>query len=110
MLDDIWKRGIDITEISSQAGTKLPIVEVSTSETVANTVDKMLQNNVTSVLITENQKPIGVINDRELLREIVDARKDPIKTLAKNINYTPLIMLEGDESMITGMKLMSQNG
>ena len=24
MLDDIWKRGIDITEISSQAGTKLP--------------------------------------------------------------------------------------
>jgi len=70
----------------------------------------MLQNNVTSVLITENQKPIGVINDRELLREIVDARKDPIKTLAKNINYTPLIMLEGDESMITGMKLMSQNG
>ena len=110
MLDDIWKRGIDITEISSQAGTKLPIVEVSTSETVANTVDKMLQNNVTSVLITQNQKPIGVINDRELLREIVDARKDPIKTLAKNINYTPLIILEGDESMITAMKLMGEKG
>jgi sugar-specific transcriptional regulator TrmB/CBS domain-containing protein len=110
MLDDIWKRGIDITEISSQAGTKLPTVAVTTSETVAKTVDKMLQNNVTSVLITENQKPIGVINDRELLREIVDARKDPIKTLAKNINYTPLIILEGDESMITAMKLMGEKG
>jgi len=31
MLDDIWKRGIDITEISSQAGTKLPNIAVSTS-------------------------------------------------------------------------------
>ncbi len=110
MLDDIWKRGIDITEISSQAGTKLPTVEVTTSDNLAKTVNKMLQNNVTSILITENQRPVGVINDRELLREIVDARKDPIKTLAKNINYTPLIMLEGDESMITGMKLMGEKG
>ncbi len=110
MLDDIWKRGIDITEISSQAGTKLPTVEISPMETVAKTVAKMLQNNVTSVLITEEHKPIGVINDRELLREIVNAQKDPIKTLAKDINYTPLIILEGDQSMITAMKTMSEKG
>lgn len=110
MLDDIWKRGIDITEISSQAGTKLPTVEVATSDTVAKTVDKMLLNNVNSVLITQNQKPVGVINDRELLREIVNARKDPVKTLAKDINYTPLIILEGDESLVTAMRLMDEKG
>ena len=110
MLDDIWKRGIDITEISSQAGTKLPTVEVASSETVAKTVAKMLQNNVTSVLITANQKPLGVINDRELLREIVDARKDPVKTIAKDINYTPLIILEGEQSIVTAMKLMGEKG
>jgi sugar-specific transcriptional regulator TrmB/CBS domain-containing protein len=108
MLSDIWKRGIDITEISSQAGTKLPTLEVTTTETLGKAVDKMLVNNVTSVLITEHHKPIGVINDRELLKEIVDAHKDPVKTLAKDINYTPLIILEGDESMITAMKLMGE--
>ena len=110
MLSDIWKRGIDITEISSQAGTKLPVVEIATTETVAKTVGKMLQNNVNSVLITEHHKPIGVINDRELLREIVDARKDPLKTRAKDTNYTPVIILEGEESMITAMKLMGERG
>ena len=110
MLSDIWKRGIDITEISSQAGTKLPTVEIATTETVAKTVGKMLQNNVNSVLIMEHNKPIGVINDRELLREVVDARKDPLKTLAKDINYTPLIILEGDESMITAMKIIGEKG
>jgi sugar-specific transcriptional regulator TrmB/CBS domain-containing protein len=110
MLGDIWKRGIDITEISSQAGTKLPTIEIESSETVAKTVGKMLENSVTSVLITEHHKPIGVINDLELLREIVDARRDPLKTLAKNTNYTPLIILEGDESMITAMKLMGEKG
>ncbi len=88
----------------------MPTVEISPIETVARIVAKMLQNNVTSVLITEHHKLIGVINDRELLREIVDARKDPIKTLAKDINYTPLITLEGDQSMITAMKIMSEKG
>ncbi len=110
MLDDIWKRGIDITEISSQAGTKLPTLEIASTETVAKTVGKMLQTSATSVLITEQNKPIGVINDRELLREVVDARKDPLKTLAKDTNYTPLIILEGDESMITAMKTMTERG
>jgi sugar-specific transcriptional regulator TrmB/CBS domain-containing protein len=110
MLDDIWKRGIDITEISSQAGTKLPTLEVSTTETVAKTVGKMLANNVNSVLITEHSKPIGVINDRELLREIVGEQKDPLKTLAKDTNYTPLIILEGDQSMLTAMNLMGEKG
>jgi sugar-specific transcriptional regulator TrmB/CBS domain-containing protein len=110
MLNDIWKRGIDISEISNQAGTKLPIVEISTTETVAKLVDKMLQNNVTSVLITEHHKPVGVINDRDILKEIVEEHKDPKKTLAKDLNYTPLIILQGNESMITAMKLMVEKG
>jgi sugar-specific transcriptional regulator TrmB/predicted transcriptional regulator len=110
MLDDIWKRGIDISEISNQAGTKLPTIEVETTETVAKTVDKMLQNNVTSVLITTRHKPIGVVNDRDLLKEIVDEQRDPAKTLAKDIKYTPLIMLQADESMITAMNIMAEKG
>ncbi len=106
MLNDIWKRGIDIAEISSQAGTKLPTVEITASETIAKTVDKMLQNKVNSILITQHHIPIGVVNDRDLLKEIVNERKDPLKTLVKDINYTPLIVLEGDESMLTAMKIM----
>ena len=110
MLSDIWKRGIDITEISSQAGTKLPTVEISTTDAVDRLVEKMLQNNVPSILITENHMPVGVISDRDLLREIVEEHKDPKKILAKDLNYTPLIMLHGDESMITAMKLMEEKG
>ncbi|HSV48817.1 MAG TPA: helix-turn-helix domain-containing protein [Candidatus Acidoferrales bacterium] len=110
MLDDIYKRGIDITEVSSQAGTKLPTVEITTTENVTGTVAKMLQNNVNSVLITERRKPIGVINDRDILRGIVEERRDPTKTLTKDLKFTPLIILENEESMITAMKLMSERG
>jgi sugar-specific transcriptional regulator TrmB/CBS domain-containing protein len=110
MLDDIWKRGIDISEISSQAGTKLPAVEVETTDTVAQTVNRMMQNNVTSVLITEHHQPLGVINDRDVLREIIEEQKNPAETLAKDLKFTPLIILQPDESMITAMKLMAEKG
>jgi predicted transcriptional regulator len=110
MLNDIWKRGTDISEISNQTGTKLPSVEVSTNETIAILVTKMLQNSVTSVLITENHQPIGVINEKDILREIIEQHKDPKKTLAKDLNFTPLIILQGNESMVTAMKLMAEKG
>ncbi len=110
MLGDIWKRGIDITEISSQAGTKLPAVEVELTETLVETADKMMQNNVNSVLLVEHHRPVGVINDRDLLREVIQARCDPSKTLAKNLAYTPLIVLKPEETMVTAMKIMSEKG
>jgi len=62
------------------------------------------------VLITESQQPIGVVNERELLREIVSEHKDPLKTLAKEVMFTPLIFLKENESMVTGMKYMREKG
>jgi CBS domain-containing protein len=58
----------------------------------------------------EHNKPVGIINDRDLLKEIVEEQKDPLKTLAKNLNFTPLIILEGNESMITAMTIMEEKG
>ena len=110
MLDDIWKRGIDISEITSQAGTKLPTVEIEKTQTTAQAVQQMLQNNVTSVLITEQKNRLGVISDRDILREIIEKQKDPKKTLAGELKYTPLIHLETNQSMVNAMKLMTEKG
>jgi len=110
MLNDIWKRGIDISEIITQAGTKLPSIEVETTETVAETVHRMLQNNSNSVLITEQHKPLGVISDREVLREIIDEHRDPLIACAGDLKFTPLIVLQEDESMISALKSMSAQG
>jgi sugar-specific transcriptional regulator TrmB/predicted transcriptional regulator len=110
MLSDIWKRGVDVSEISTQAGMKLPTVEASTAETVSTLVSAMLEKGVTSVLITEKQKPIGMISDRDLLREIVENKRDPQKTRVKDVNYTPLVMLESTESIMHALRVMREKG
>ncbi len=110
MLNDTWKRGVEISDISSQAGMKMPTVEVSTAETVAKLVNTMLEKAVTSIIVTENRKPIGMINDRDLLKEIVENQKDPGKTLVKDLTYTPLIMLDSGESIADALKVMHSKG
>jgi CBS domain-containing protein len=89
---------------------KLPKVEVAITETVSTVVNAMIQSSVNSVLITEHHKPIGVINDRDILRDIIENNKDPAKTLAEDLNYTPLIILDKAESMINAMQVMREKG
>jgi len=110
MLSDIWKRGVEISEISTQAGMKMPTIEAATTETVSTLVDAMLKNGAATILITENQKPIGMISDREVLKEIVEKHRDPQETRVKDLKYTPLITLDHDESITHVLKVMQDKG
>jgi sugar-specific transcriptional regulator TrmB/CBS domain-containing protein len=110
MLSDIWKRGIEISEISTEAGMKLPTVETTTAENMSTLASAMLANGVTSILITENQNPIGIMSDRDLLKEIVENQREPQKTRVKDINYTPLVMLDSNESIMNALKVMREKG
>ncbi|HKZ88320.1 MAG TPA: CBS domain-containing protein, partial [Candidatus Bathyarchaeia archaeon] len=106
MLNDTWKRGTEISEITSQAGMNLPAITVSNAQTVSKLVSMMLNNGVNSVLITENDKPVGIISDRDLLKEVVEGKKNPERTLAKDLDYTPLLTLEPGQTMTDALKSM----
>ncbi|MDX1813335.1 MAG: CBS domain-containing protein [Candidatus Bathyarchaeia archaeon] len=110
MLSDIWKRGVEVSEISAQAGMELPTVETTNAETLSTLASAMLENSVTSILITENQNPIGIISDRDILKEIVENQRDPQKTSVKDVNYTPLVMLDSKESIMNALKVMRKKG
>jgi sugar-specific transcriptional regulator TrmB/CBS domain-containing protein len=104
MLNDAWTRGMTITQLTSQPGMKLPSIEISCTDTVTKLVRAMLKGSATSVLITENGAPLGVISDKEILRDIIENKKDPEKTLAEDLQYTPIVMLEASESVTNALK------
>jgi CBS domain-containing protein len=51
-----------------------------------------------------------MISDRDLLREIVENQKDPKKTRAKDLKYTPLITLDSGETIMHALKVMREKG
>jgi sugar-specific transcriptional regulator TrmB/CBS domain-containing protein len=110
MMSDAWKRGMDIAQITAQPGMKLPTVEVPSSDSVAKLVETMYGNNASSILITENSKPIGVISDKEVLREIVEKHRDPAKTATGDLQFTPLVVLDVAESVTNALRIMKEKG
>jgi CBS domain-containing protein len=52
---------------------------------------------------------VGIINDRDLLRELVEGKKDPEKNLAKDLDYTPLLTLDNEQTMTDALHLMQRN-
>ncbi len=111
MLNDTWKRGMDLSEITTQAaGMKLPTVAVSTSQNVIQLANLMLSSSINSVLVTNKGEPVGIVNDRDLLREVIAARKDPEKTLIKDLDYTPLLTLNKAQTMTDALKMIHEKG
>ena len=110
MLNDMWRRGVEISELDSQAGINLPTVDVASEEKLSELINVMLQNNVDTALVTENRKPIGIVTQRDILREMAKPQIDPGKTLIKDLNYTPLVEMENNESLSKTMKNMHKEG
>jgi CBS domain-containing protein len=111
MLNDTWKRGMDLSEITSQAaGMKLPTVTVSTNQNVTQLAALVISCNVDSALITDKGAPVGIINQRDIIREVVEAKKDPEKTFVKDLDYTPLLTLGKTQSMTDALRIIRQSG
>jgi sugar-specific transcriptional regulator TrmB len=111
MLNDTWKRGTELAEISTQtAGIKLPTNTIASTETLSNLANILLHNNVNSALITENGIAMGIISDRDLLKEVVLANRNPEKTLTRDLDYTPLLILNEGQTMTDALKIVREKG
>jgi len=106
MLNDIWKRGLDIRELTTGSGMKKPDVEVSDSEKISIVIDDMLIKNVNSIIVTENNNPIGIIDKNDILRKVLKEQRDPEKTCAKEIMSLPILKIESTEPVTEALKKM----
>ncbi len=108
LLNDIWKRGTNITETASENLTGTPTVEVPSSSSIKEVAETMLKNSVTSVLVTENHTVIGIINQRDILEKILKTRNHPEKISAKKIMSTPTLTIESTEPLVAALKTMRE--
>jgi len=110
MLNDIWKRGMDVHEITSGPAARTPVVKVSSNVTASKIIDSMLENNVSSVVVTENNEPVGIVTERDLLEKILRRKKDPARTYAKDIMSIPIISADSDQPLTEALKAMKAKG
>ena len=110
MLNDTWKRGMDIHELTAGPAAGTPMAKISGSSTASEALDLMLENNVSSVLVTENDNPVGIITERDILEKILKRKKDPARTHAKDIMSIPIIAADTDQPLTKALQTMKTTG
>jgi CBS domain-containing protein len=81
---------------------------VRTDDSVHDAVVKMNKFDVGSVIVTNNNRAVGIITSKNILNRIVESRLDASTVRAKDIMSSPLITIEPDAPIEDAAKLMAQ--
>lgn len=77
-----------------------PVITVKEDSTVNEAAKLMRDNNIGCVIVTsENDKPIGIITDRDVIARVVAEGLQPSRVKVKEIMSAPLVTIDADKSI-----------
>jgi CBS domain-containing protein len=83
---------------------KTEVINVDKSKTIKEVAEVMTKNNVGSVIITENKKPLGIVTERDIVRAI--GKGKDLSTKAEEIMTASLITIKIDSPITGALSLM----
>jgi CBS domain-containing protein len=85
---------------------------IESSSTAQEASKKMRDNNISSLVVVNNKKnnkPIGIVTERDLVRKVCVNDVNSSKMLIKNIMSSPLVTIDSRSSVEVAADIMSQN-
>lgn len=93
--------------ISDIMSTK--VIILSKSSRVSEAVDVMADNQISCIAICEEERPRGIVTERDILKKIVKSRKNPEDVTLEEIMSSPVITLKEHTSLVTAGNVMKEN-
>ncbi len=92
---------------------QLARTEVVTAETdtpVTELAERMREDNVGSVVVTDGDRPVGIVTDRDLTLRVLAAEADPAAHTAGDVMTTDLCTAGPATGFYEAAELMSEHG
>lgn len=87
-----------------------PIITAKYSESIFTISTLMKEKQVSSIIIIDqNDKPVGIITERDIVRRVIADSKNPNTTKATEIKSQPLITVGPNAYLINACKIMEKN-
>jgi PAS domain S-box-containing protein len=86
------------------------IITTSIHTTVAHVSGIMDRHHVSCVIAEEAGTPVGIVSERDILRKVTGARKNPITLKVIDIMSTPIVSIAPTYSVFSAARLLDQKG
>ncbi len=73
---------------------------------VASAVKQVHSKNAETIIVSKDEKPIGIVTDSDILDKVVMSGADSDKTLLKSIMSTPLVTLSSKATVRQALNIM----
>lgn len=84
------------------------VYTISRAATVSEAVREMNEKGVGSLLVIDGRRPVGIFTERDVLRRIVDADRDPALTRVGEVMTRDLAAIEPSWHVEDAMRLMTE--
>jgi CBS domain-containing protein len=84
------------------------IISVEKDDTIRLAVKKMVHGEFGAVVVTEKDKPIGILTERDILKSIANEKMD-LENKAEMIMSSPLISVDSSTSLSEAANVMLTN-
>jgi CBS domain-containing protein len=86
------------------------ITSLPSTATALDAAKYMTDMNVGSVVVVEDDKPSGILTDRDIVTKVLVQGKDPKTTKVGEIMTSPAVTISEDRDIIDVTRLMSERG
>lgn len=91
-----------------KAAMKKDIVTVNKQDSIRSAIRKMVRGNLGAVVVTEDEKPVGIVTERDVLKSIGYKRTSTDESIESIMN-TPLISIDAYATLGEAADLMTKH-
>ena len=85
---------------------RTPLVSIGPEATVMQAVQKMAQESIGAIGVTERDRVIGIFSERDLMLRVVLERLDPKQTHIREVMTSPVETIHRDSTADEALKVM----
>ena len=82
---------------------------VSALDVTSTVMDLMTKENVGSIVVVENNQPVGIVTERDMLYRVLKAGKNLELTLVKDVMSKPLVSIDSGRTIADALETMHKH-
>jgi CBS domain-containing protein/glycosyltransferase involved in cell wall biosynthesis len=90
------------------SGTNLDTPTANPKDNVSKIIEKLVEKNIGAIVVTEDNRPVGIITESDILEKVLSRKRDPNTTKIHEIMSSPVISVESDDSVKNAIEVMEK--